>query len=53
VPSFQELAVLLIVGAALLFLVLRVRGRRRRRRQAAQSFVPLSSIRKRQDGGCH
>jgi hypothetical protein len=51
VPSFQELAVLLIVGAALLFLVLRVRGRRRR--QAAQSFVPLSSIRKRQDGGCH
>lgn len=49
----QDLAVLLIVGAALLFLVRRIVGRRRRRQQPAQTFVPLASIRKRQDGGCH
>ena len=53
VLSFQDLAVLLIVGAALFFLVRRIVGRRRRRHQPAQTFVPLSSIRKRGDGGCH
>ena len=54
----QDVAVVLIVCAAVLFLLRRVVGRRRKT-SSAQSFVPLSSLRKppaqpRDDGpACH
>ncbi len=55
--AFQEIAVALMVAAAVLFLVRRVVGRRSARRKPAQTFVPLASLKKRdrsrQDTGCH
>ncbi len=54
----QDVAVILIVCGAVLFLLRRVVGRRRKT-TSAQSFVPLSSLRKppapdTDDGpGCH
>lgn len=44
--GWQELAVALILAGAVLFLLNRVLGLRRRRRQPAQSFVPLSKLKK-------
>ncbi len=55
--GWQELAVAVIVAAAVAFLVRRVVGRRERRK-AAQTFVPLSTLRKPgppsdHEPGCH
>jgi hypothetical protein len=52
--NWQEVAVGLVVAAALVFLVGRF-VRPRRRRQGAQTFVPLSSLRTKQkkDESCH
>ena len=55
--GWQELAVAVVVAAAVTFLVRRVVGRRERRK-AAQTFVPLSRLRKPgppsdQEPGCH
>ena len=47
--GWQDLAVALIVCGAVAFLLRRVIGRRRRK-AAAQSFVPLSSLKKRNAG---
>jgi hypothetical protein len=44
--GWQDLAVALILAGAVLFLLNRVLGLRRRRRQSAQSFVPLSQLKK-------
>lgn len=44
--GWQELAVALVVAGAVLFLLDRVVGLRRRRKRTAQSFVPLSQLRK-------
>jgi hypothetical protein len=44
--SWQSVAVLLVVLAAITFLVTRVVGVRLRRKRPAQTFVPLSSLRK-------
>jgi uncharacterized membrane-anchored protein YhcB (DUF1043 family) len=44
--DWQHLAVGLIVGTAVLFLVSRVVRLRRRRSRQAQSFVPLASLKK-------
>ena len=54
----QEIAVALIIATAVLFLARRVVGRRSARRKPAQTFVPISSLKKRngpgQDShGCH
>ena len=46
--TWQELAVAAIVACAVAFLVLRIVGRRRARK-AAETFVPLSSLRSRGD----
>lgn len=56
--GWQEVAVALIVAGAVAFLVRRIAGRRRRK-GTAESFVPLSALRrsKKQPGdrdhGCH
>ena len=55
--SGQEIGVVLVVGAAVAFLVLRVVGRRRRQKPA-QTFVPLTSLKNRREGppdrpACH
>jgi hypothetical protein len=56
--GWQEVAVAFIVAAAVAFLLRRVVGRRRRK-ATAQSFVPLSQLRRRtplppdRDQGCH
>lgn len=55
--SWQEIGVVLIVGGAVAFLVLRVTGRRRKQKPAG-TFVPLASIKHRRkdrpdDSGCH
>ena len=44
--SWQSLAVVLVVAAAILFLVARASGFRLRRDRPAQTFVPLSSLKK-------
>ena len=44
--SWQSLAVLLVVLGAIAFLVARVVGVRLRRNRPAQTFVPLSSLKK-------
>jgi hypothetical protein len=53
--GWQDVAVFLIVSGALLFLFRRVFARRRARSQPAQTFIPLTAIKKRPDagGGCH
>lgn len=56
--TWQELAVLAIVSGAVLFLVGRLTGRRRRG-TPAETFVPLSSLKRPgtgerdDDRGCH
>ena len=55
--SWQEIGVVVIVGGAVAFLVLRVAGRRRRKKPA-QTFVPLTSLKNRRedppdDPQCH
>jgi hypothetical protein len=49
--GWQGLAVVLIVAAAVLYLVSRFVSIRRGRRRPAQSFVPLSQLKK--PGGDH
>jgi hypothetical protein len=44
--SWQSVAVVLAVAAAVLFLVVRFAGVRLRRNRPAQTFVPLSSLKK-------
>lgn len=44
--GWQEIAVALVIAGAVLFLLDRVVGLRRRRKRTAQSFVPLSQLRK-------
>jgi len=44
--SWQSVAVLLVVLAAVAFLVARLVGFRLRRNRPAQTFVPLSSLKK-------
>jgi hypothetical protein len=44
--SWQSLAVLIVVLGAIAFLVARVAGVRLRRNRPAQTFVPLSSLKK-------
>jgi hypothetical protein len=56
--GWQEIAVALVIAGAVLFLLNRVVGLRRRRKRPAQSFVPLSQLKKRARGtdekpGCH
>jgi uncharacterized membrane-anchored protein YhcB (DUF1043 family) len=55
--TWQEAGVVLIVGAAVAFLVRRLVGRRRQQKPA-QTFVPIASIKHRRDDppggpGCH
>jgi hypothetical protein len=44
--SWQSIAVVLAVAAAVLFLVVRFAGVRLRRNRPAQTFVPLSTLKK-------
>lgn len=44
--GWQEIGVVLVIAGAVLFLLDRVVGLRRRRKQPAQTFVPLSKLRK-------
>jgi hypothetical protein len=44
--SWQTLAVVIVVAAAVAFLVARAVGVRLRRNRPAQTFVPLSSLKK-------
>jgi hypothetical protein len=44
--SWQSIAVVLVVAAAVAFLVARAVGIRVRRKRPAQTFVPLSSLKK-------
>jgi hypothetical protein len=44
--DWQDVAVWIVVAAAALFLISRNVNLRRRRKQPAQSFVPLSSLRR-------
>jgi uncharacterized protein YqfA (UPF0365 family) len=44
--SWQSLAVVIVVAAAVFFLIARVVGVRLRRNRPAQTFVPLSSLKK-------
>ena len=44
--SWQSVAVLLVVLGAIAFLVARVAGVRLKRNRPAQTFVPLSSLKK-------
>jgi hypothetical protein len=53
--DWQAAGVAVIVSGAVWFLAQRMFLVRRRRKRPAQTFVPLSSIRKRpdEDKGCH
>lgn len=53
--AWQDFGVFLIVAGAVLFLFRRVFVRRRKRSQPAQTFIPLTAIKKRTEGGggCH
>ena len=51
--DLQTAGVVAIVGGAVWFLARRLLLARKRRRARAQSFVPLSSLRKRSDPHCH
>jgi hypothetical protein len=58
VVTWQELAVAVVVVAAVAFLVRRVAGRRTDRQKPAQTFVPLSNLKKSRrppddTPGCH
>ena len=44
--SWQTIAVVLVVAGAILFLMVRALGVRLRRDRPAQTFVPLSSLKK-------
>jgi hypothetical protein len=51
IMGWQDAVVLLIVLGAVAFLLRRSVGARIRRKRPAQSFVPLSAVKKRTD--CH
>ena len=51
--DWQTAGVVVIVAGAVYFLGRRVFLVRRRRRRSPQSFVPLSSIKRPPDHGCH
>lgn len=51
--DWQTAGVIAVVAGAVCFLVQRMFLVRRRSKQPAQTFVPLSSIKKRSDHGCH
>jgi hypothetical protein len=51
--DWQSPAVFVVVAGAVGFLARRVFLTRRRRKRPAQSFVPLSSIKKGPGEGCH
>jgi hypothetical protein len=51
--DWQTAGVVTVVAGAVYFLAQRMLITRRRRKQPAQTFVPLSSIKKRSDNGCH
>jgi hypothetical protein len=58
--GWQDVGVWIVVAAAVFFLVGRNVSLRRRRKQPAQTFVPLSSLKrpssgsaKQDDPGCH
>ena len=51
--DWQTVGVAAIVSGAVYFLAQRTLVSRRRRKQPAQTFVPLSSVKKRPDHGCH
>jgi hypothetical protein len=50
--DWQVAGVVAVVSGAVYFLARRMLARRRRR-QGTQTFVPLSSIKKRPDHDCH
>ena len=50
--DWQAAGVVAVVSGAVYFLVQRMLTRRRRRK-GAQTFVPLSSMKKRPDHDCH
>jgi hypothetical protein len=53
--TWQDVAVFIVVAAAVLFLIGRNFNLRRRRSRPAETFVPLTSLKKNKptDGGCH
>jgi hypothetical protein len=51
--GWQDVAVWIVVAAALAFLLGRNLNLRRRRRQPAQTFVPLSSLKRPQTASEH
>jgi len=51
--DWQTAGVIAIVSGAVYFLAQRMFVTRRRRKQAAQTFVPISSVRKRSNHDCH
>ena len=51
--DWQTAGVVAVVSAAVYFLAQRLFAGRRRRKQATQTFVPLSSVKKRTDDQCH
>jgi hypothetical protein len=51
--DWQTAGVVAVVSGAVSFLAQRLFAGRRRRKEAAQTFVPLSSVKKRPDHHCH
>ena len=51
--DWQSVGVVFVVAGAVYFLGRRLFVARRQRTRPAQTFVPLSSIKKRSDTGCH
>jgi hypothetical protein len=53
--SWQDVAVFIVVAAAVLFLIGRNVSLRRRRNKPAETFVPLTSLRQKKsdDSACH
>ena len=51
--EWQTASVVAIVAGAVYFLAQRMFVTRRRRKQPAQTFVPLSSVRRRSNHDCH
>jgi hypothetical protein len=53
--TWQDVAVFIVVAAAVLFLIGRNVNLRRRRSRPAETFVPLTSLKQKKadDGSCH
>jgi len=54
--TWQDVAVFIVIAGAVLFLVGRNVNLRRRRRRPAETFVPLTALKKsvnKPDGDCH